>query len=194
MSIRERERAGADSVALQTLPCKEVRPAWYGHRRYRLNATCAMRCALRKVALIGAALCPLTRRALPSSPRASQLREPQLQLPGWLALPCVRVASHACAWNRLRVGGRSRVANALPNDRLADIGRDEQGDARAKAVAFLEQLVEDDDDDARNKELQDDENGVARAELAHVAVHARDDVCDLCKPRARREQEVVSVR
>ena len=41
----------------------------------------------------------------------------------------------------------------LPDDALADVGRDEEGDARAEAVALLEQLIETDDDDARKEEL-----------------------------------------
>eukprot|EP00965_Chrysotila_dentata_P101158 3341160-Pleurochrysis_carterae.AAC.1 len=43
-------------------------------------------------------------------------------------------------------------------------------DARARLAPLLQQLVEDDDDDAGDKELQDNQDGVARAELTHVAV------------------------
>ena len=49
--------------------------------------------------------------------------------------------------------GRER----LPDDRLADVGRDEERDAAAEAVALLQQLVEADDDDAGEEELRDDE-------------------------------------
>ena len=40
-------------------------------------------------------------------------------------------------------GGRGE---ALPDDRLADVGGDEEGDAGAEAVALLEQLVQEEDD------------------------------------------------
>mmetsp|Transcript_34480 Transcript_34480/g.90737 ORF Transcript_34480/g.90737 Transcript_34480/m.90737 type:complete len:386 (+) Transcript_34480:534-1691(+) len=71
-----------------------------------------------------------------------------------------------------------RWREGLPHDRLADVGRDEERDAGAETVALLQELVEDDDDDARDEELQDDEDRVARAQLAHVSVHARDDIRD----------------
>jgi hypothetical protein len=63
-------------------------------------------------------------------------------------------------------------AEGLPDDGLADVGGDEQGDAAADAVALLEELVEADHDDAGKDELRDDQGGVDGAELAHVAVHA----------------------
>jgi hypothetical protein len=66
----------------------------------------------------------------------------------------------------------------LPDDRLADVGRDEERDAAAQAVALLQQLVEADDDDAGEDELGDDEAGVDGAEVADVAVHAGDDIGD----------------
>eukprot|EP00962_Isochrysis_galbana_P018404 scaffold5311_cov120-Isochrysis_galbana.AAC.13 len=72
------------------------------------------------------------------------------------------------------VDGRRR--EGLPHDGLADVGRDEERDARAQPVSLLQQLVQDDDDDAGHEELHDDEDRVARAQLAHIAVHAGDDV------------------
>ena len=42
----------------------------------------------------------------------------------------------------------------LPNNALADVGGDEKGDARAKAIAVLQHLIEADDDDAREEQLQ----------------------------------------
>lgn len=42
----------------------------------------------------------------------------------------------------------------LPNNALADVGGDEKGDARAKAIAVLQHLIEADDDDARKEQLQ----------------------------------------
>mmetsp|Transcript_44817 Transcript_44817/g.142710 ORF Transcript_44817/g.142710 Transcript_44817/m.142710 type:complete len:313 (-) Transcript_44817:240-1178(-) len=66
----------------------------------------------------------------------------------------------------------------LPDDVLADVGGDEEGDTGAETVALLEELVEADDNDAGHEELEDDENRVASTELADVAVHARDHVRD----------------
>ena len=66
----------------------------------------------------------------------------------------------------------------LPDDALALVRGDEQGDARAKAVALRQQLVQADHNDTRHEELQDDQDGVPSAELAHVAVDAGHDVRD----------------
>ena len=41
------------------------------------------------------------------------------------------------------VDGRGR--ECLPDDRLADVGSDEERDTRAESVALLEQLIEQDD-------------------------------------------------
>ena len=76
---------------------------------------------------------------------------------------------------------RGRAAHrreGLPDDGLADVGRDEERDAGAEAVALLEQLVEDEHDDAGAEELQDDQRRVAVAQLRHRAVHAGCDVGD----------------
>ena len=50
-------------------------------------------------------------------------------------------------------GGRE----GFPYDRLADVGGDEQGDARAQPVALLQQLVEDNYNHARGEQLQAEE-------------------------------------
>lgn len=70
-------------------------------------------------------------------------------------------------------GGR---AESLPDDVLADVGGNEQGDTRAQAVALLQKLVQDDDDDTSEEQLDDDENGIAGTELTHLTVHAREDI------------------
>ena len=48
----------------------------------------------------------------------------------------------------------------LPEDDLADVGRNEERDTGAEAVALLEQLVEEDDDDAGQRKLEDDQGAV----------------------------------
>ena len=45
-------------------------------------------------------------------------------------------------------------AEGLPDDVLADVGRDEQADAGPQAVAVLQELVQADDDDAREEQLR----------------------------------------
>ena len=82
-------------------------------------------------------------------------------------------------------------AEGLPDDVLADVGRDEQRDARAEAVALLQQLVEADDDDARAKELEHDQARVHGSEVAHVAVHAADDVGDGLSDRDEHSEELL---
>ena len=52
-------------------------------------------------------------------------------------------------------GGRGK---SLPDDGLADVGGDEQGDTGSEAVAFLKEFVEKDDDGGSNDELDDEES------------------------------------
>ena len=63
-------------------------------------------------------------------------------------------------------------AEGLPHDVLADVGGDEEGDTVVDTVALLQELVEEDDDDASEEELQDDQDGVAHAQLVDGSVHA----------------------
>ena len=53
------------------------------------------------------------------------------------------------------VNGRRR--ERLPNNRLTDVRRDEQGNARAKTVALLEQFVEENDDKRCGDQLDNEE-------------------------------------
>ena len=85
-----------------------------------------------------------------------------------------RKGSTCSATTRTRV--ESAGGEGLPDDGLADVGGNEQRDARANAVALLQQLVKDDDDDAGGGELKDDEDGIAGAQVRDVTVHARHDV------------------
>ena len=63
-----------------------------------------------------------------------------------------------------------------PHHRLADVRRDEQRDARAQAVALLQQLVQQQHDDAREGQLHDDQRAREPAQLARRTVHARHHV------------------
>mmetsp|Transcript_23135 Transcript_23135/g.72086 ORF Transcript_23135/g.72086 Transcript_23135/m.72086 type:complete len:462 (-) Transcript_23135:149-1534(-) len=75
----------------------------------------------------------------------------------------------------LRRGDRGG-AEGLPHDGLADVDGHEEARAATDAVAFLQQLVEQQHHDAGAEELHGDEHGVARAERGEVAVHARGHV------------------
>mmetsp|Transcript_72030 Transcript_72030/g.201041 ORF Transcript_72030/g.201041 Transcript_72030/m.201041 type:complete len:317 (-) Transcript_72030:255-1205(-) len=74
----------------------------------------------------------------------------------------------ACVHRR----GRKR----LPDNALTDVGSDEQRDPRTNAVSLLHELVQKQHDHARKEQLEDDQEGVPRAELAEVPVHAAHDV------------------
>mmetsp|Transcript_82467 Transcript_82467/g.229880 ORF Transcript_82467/g.229880 Transcript_82467/m.229880 type:complete len:207 (+) Transcript_82467:830-1450(+) len=63
-------------------------------------------------------------------------------------------------------------AEGLPHDRLANIGGDEERDAGPKAIAFLQELVQQDSNHPREKQLQDDKRAVPEAERTRIAVHA----------------------
>jgi len=70
-------------------------------------------------------------------------------------------------------GGRGE---SLPDDGFALVRCDEERDTRSQTVTLLKQLIEADDDDAREEELDYDEHGVTDAEISHVTVNAADDV------------------
>ena len=63
-----------------------------------------------------------------------------------------------------------------PDDRLANVGGDEERDARPETVTFLEELVEEDDDERGRAELDDQEETDTSAEVAGLTVHASEDV------------------
>ena len=67
---------------------------------------------------------------------------------------------------------------SLPADILADVSGDEEGDTAAKTVALLQKLVEGENDETGTEELGDDEEGIAGADGAQVAVHAAHNVGD----------------
>ena len=54
-------------------------------------------------------------------------------------------------------GGRK----GLPDDGLADVGSDEQGDTGAKSVPLLEELVKEDDNKCGNNQLYNQEKADA---------------------------------
>ena len=72
------------------------------------------------------------------------------------------------------VDGRGR--EGLPDDGLADVRGNEEGDAGPEAVALLEELIEEDDDEGGRDELDDKQEADAGAEIARLAVHAGEDI------------------
>ena len=69
-----------------------------------------------------------------------------------------------------------RGTECFPNDRLANVRSNEEGDTRAKPIALLQQLVEDDNDQASCNKLQNNEKGIASAERIEISIHSRHDV------------------
>jgi hypothetical protein len=70
-------------------------------------------------------------------------------------------------------GGRGESA---PDDRLANVGRDEERDTAAETVALLEELVKEDDNDGGSKKLDDEQNADTGAEVSRRAVETSQDV------------------
>lgn len=72
------------------------------------------------------------------------------------------------ATSRCHRGGRE----GLPHDRLAYVGRNEQRNARAQAIALLEQLVEQEHNETGGKQLNDDQQADAGTDFRWITVHA----------------------
>ena len=58
-------------------------------------------------------------------------------------------------------GGRK----GFPDDGFADVGGDEERNARSQSVSLLQQLVKEQDDETRDEELDDDEQANAGADV-----------------------------
>ena len=76
----------------------------------------------------------------------------------------------------LKLGAAARVDGGrrqrLPHNRFANVGGNEQRDARTKAVALLQQLVQQQHQNARKEQLDDDHQRVANAQVGHGPIHA----------------------
>ena len=75
---------------------------------------------------------------------------------------------------RVDRGGRE----ALPDDGLADVGGDEERNSGSQAVALLQELVEQQDDEPGDEQLDDDEEADAGADVGRLPVHSGHDVDD----------------
>lgn len=65
---------------------------------------------------------------------------------------------------------------SLPDDGLADVGGDEKGDTRSKAVTLLEELIEENDNQTSNNELENEEEDDTSAEVGWLSVKASEDI------------------
>lgn len=70
-------------------------------------------------------------------------------------------------------GGRRE---SLPDNRLADVGSDEERNTTAETVALLEKLVEKNDDQSGGEELENEENADTGTEVRGLAVETGQDV------------------
>ena len=59
-------------------------------------------------------------------------------------------------------------AEGLPDDCLANVGGDEEGDTRAEAIALLKQLVQQQDNQTCNEELKNKGGGLCLIRISFV--------------------------
>ena len=69
-------------------------------------------------------------------------------------------------------GGRE----GSPHDRLADVGGDEQANTRTNTITLLQEFVQQENDDAGSRQLNDEKTAGEGTEFAGRTVHTRDDV------------------
>jgi hypothetical protein len=77
---------------------------------------------------------------------------------------------------RTTTGVDSGGREGAPDDRLADVGGDEERDTATKTVALLEKLVKENDNDGGSKKLDDEENADTGAEISGRTVETSQDV------------------
>lgn len=59
---------------------------------------------------------------------------------------------------------------SLPDDRLADVGRDEQRNTAAKSISLLQELIEQNDNETSNDKLDDQQNANTSAQITGLTV------------------------
>ena len=77
-------------------------------------------------------------------------------------------------WSTASVDGGRR--ECLPDDGLANVGSNEEGNAGTETVALLEKLVEENDDESGNDELDYQQKADSSAEVTWLAIKAGKDV------------------
>ena len=65
---------------------------------------------------------------------------------------------------------------SLPNNGLADVGGNEKRDAASKTVSLLEELIEENDDQASNDQLEDQEEDNTGAEVGWLTVKTSENI------------------
>lgn len=77
---------------------------------------------------------------------------------------------------RTTAGVNGGGGECAPNDRLADVGGDEERDTATKTVALLEKLVKENNNDSGSKELDDEENADTGTKIGGRTVETSQDV------------------
>ena len=72
------------------------------------------------------------------------------------------------------VDGRGR--ERLPDNRLADVGGNEQGNTAAETVALLEELIQQNDDETSDNQLDNQEDTDTGTQVAWLTVETGQDV------------------
>jgi len=70
----------------------------------------------------------------------------------------------------------SHGAKSTPDDRLTDVGGDEDGDTTAKTIALLKKLIKAKNDDASKNKLKNDQNAIHNTNLAGLTIHSTKNV------------------
>ena len=83
-------------------------------------------------------------------------------------------------------------AECLPEDLLADVGGNEEGDTGAETVALLEELIEEDNNETGDNELDNEQDADTKTKLRWRTVETADDI-DTCLAEAHKHsQELLS--
>lgn len=81
---------------------------------------------------------------------------------------------------------------SLPDNRLANVGRNEKRDTASETVALLEKLIQKDDNQAGNNQLNDQQNTDTGTKIAGLAVETSQDVNTGLTEREDDSEELLS--
>lgn len=85
-------------------------------------------------------------------------------------------------------GGRER----LPDDRLANVGSNEERDTASESVSLLEKLIEEDNNKTSHNQLEDEEEDNTSAEIRWLSVEASEDIHGGLSHREDNSEELLS--
>lgn len=77
---------------------------------------------------------------------------------------------------RTPAGIDGRGGKRFPDDRFADVGSDEKGDAASQPVSLLQQLVEQNDNQTGNHQLNDQQDTDTSTEIRGLTVETSEDI------------------